>query len=120
MDIDIACIQECNFPIKRNKKTGEVTHEIPELSGYNIEATPRQVGRGAGSDSSGRGGVAILIKEGINYDVIRNKPIPVDDTTTEYVGIRVTPDDGEDPYDIHNLYIPPINESAREETREQH
>ena len=120
MDIDIAVIQECNFSIKRNKKSGEVTHEIPEIRGYNIEATPRQVGRGAGSDSSGRGGVAILIREGINYEVIRDKPVPVDDNTTEYVGIRITPDNGEDPYDIHNLYVPPINESAREETREQH
>ena len=69
LDIDIAVISECNFSVKKDDKTGKVTHVIPELSGWNVEATPRQVGRSVGSDSSGRGGVAILIKEGFNYQL---------------------------------------------------
>ena len=120
MDIDLAVIQECNFPAKKDRRTGKISYEIPEIIGWNIVATPRQVGRCSESNSSGRGGVAILIKEGINYEIITEKPITQEDTTTEYVGVRIIPDSGEDPYDIHNLYIPPINQSAREETREQH
>ena len=110
LDIDIAVLQECNC---KDKKTGKITHKIPEFRGWNIEATPRQVGRASGSESSGRGGVAILIRDHINYEVLTSKPIPEDDETTEYVGVRLYPDENKkEPIDIHNLYIPPINESA--------
>lgn len=120
LDIDIAVLQECNFPICKDKKTGKITHKIPEFRGWNIEATPRQVGRASGSDSSGRGGVAILIRDHINYEVLTSKPIPEDDETTEYVGVRLYPDENKkEPIDIHNLYIPPINESAVGEDRAQ-
>ena len=120
MNIDVAVLQECNFSIKKDSRTGKVEHTIPEYAGWNIEASPRQVGRSAGSDSAGRGGVAILIRDTINYEVITNKPIPVDDVTTEYVGVRVFPNNNKnEPIDIHNLYIPPINESARDEDRVQ-
>ena len=76
LDIDVAILQECNFPISKDKKTGKVTHKIPEFRGWNIEATPRQVGRAAGSDSSGRGGVGILIRDTINYEVLITKTCP--------------------------------------------
>ena len=44
LDIDVAVISECNFSVKKDRKTGKISHVIPELDGWNVEATPRQVG----------------------------------------------------------------------------
>ena len=119
MDADIAVLQECNFSISEDRN-GKITHTIPEYRGWNVVATPRLVGRASGSNSAGRGGVAILIKDTINYEVLTSKPVPDDDLTTEYCGARIYPNDNRaEQIDIHNIYIPPINESAEGEDRVQ-
>ena len=52
------------------------------------------------------------MREGINYEIISKKPTPDSDNTTEYAGVRIFPKDSKNQtIDIHNLYIPPINES---------
>ena len=120
LKIDIAVIQECNFPVSTNNKTEAVSHTIPEYRGWNVVASPRTTGRRECTHSKGKGGVAILVKEGINYEILKSRPVPSDDKTTEYVGIRIFPTDAANQaVDIHNLYVPPINSSSAEDDRVQ-
>ena len=61
-----------------------------------------------------------MVREGINYEVLRTRPVPPEDRTTEYAGIRIFPADAANQtVDIHNLYVPPINSSLAEDDRVQ-
>jgi len=120
MKADIAVIQECNFPVQEDRVSKKIKHIIPEFKGWNVVPAPRTRGREEGSHSKGKGGVAILVREGINYEIIKERPVPSQDDTTEYCGVRIFPRDSkEQPIDIHNIYVPPINESSPDDDRVQ-
>ena len=120
MNIDIAVIQECNFTVIEDNKTKKIIHEVPEYKGWNVVPSPRTTGRKEGSHSQGRGGVAILVREGINYESFKKRPVPDSDNTTEYAGVKIFPGDSKNQtIDIHNLYVPPINESSVDDDRVQ-
>ena len=55
--------------------------DFPAIEGWNIVSQTRTIGR---KDSAGRGGVAIMIREGITYDVLKTCP-----NYFEYVRVRV-------------------------------
>ena len=120
MKVDVAVIQECNFTVTEDSVSKKIHHNIPEFRGWNVVASPRTRGRQEGSHSKGKGGVAILLREGINYEVIKERPVPLHDDTTEYCGVRIFPDDSKaQAIDVHNIYVPPINESNAEDDRVQ-
>ena len=120
LKVDVAAIQEANFSVKT--VNGKETHVIPEIRGWNVVAQERKTGRKTGSNSAGRGGVAWLIREGINYDILKTPPTIQNDNTTEWVGIRVYQEKNNhvvDFKDLYNLYVPPIHESSKDDNRKQ-
>ena len=120
LKVDAVAIQEANFPVKT--VNGKDEHQIPEIRGWNIVARPRQTGRKTGTNSAGRGGVAWLIKEGLNYEILKTSPVIPSDTTTEWTGIRIFQEDNgkvAGHVDLWNLYIPPIHESSKDDDRRQ-
>ena len=118
LKVDVMAIQECNFSVKR-LPGDKIDHEIPKMKGFNVEAAPRKRGRKTGTDSKSKGGVAWAIKEGINYQRIDKPPIAPNDDTTEWVGIRVFPEDGTEPLDLYNIYVPPIHDGDKDDDRVQ-
>lgn len=120
LKIDIAALQECNFSVKKKKKQSDPDeHVFPKLKGYILEASPRKIGRKAGTGSQGRGGVAFAIKEGINYERLSTPPVIPTDLTTEWIGIRVFPPDNSEPLELWNLYVPPIHNGDKDDDRIQ-
>ena len=120
LKVDVAAIQEANFSVKT--VNGKETHVIPEIRGWNVVAQERKTGRKTGSNSAGRGGVAWLIREGINYDILKTPPTIQNDNTTEWVGIRVYQEKNNHVVnfkDLYNLYVPPIHESSKDDNRKQ-
>ena len=120
LKVDVVAIQEANFPVKM--VNGKETHIIPEIRGWNVVAQERKTGRKTGTNSAGRGGVAWLIKEGINYDILKTPPTVRNDNTTEWVGIRVYQERNNNVVnhkDLYNLYVPPIHESSKDDDRQQ-
>jgi len=116
--IDVVAIQECNFSIKK-KKDGQIEHVVPKMKGWNLEVTPRTVGRKKGTDSKGKGGVMWAVKEGVNYERITSSPLAPNDATTEWVGIRIFPEDQTEPLELINLYIPPTHDGDKDDDRTQ-
>ena len=120
LKVDVCAIQEANFPIR--KVNGELVHEIPVFKGWNIVAEGRKTGRKAGSHGQGRGGVAWLIREGVNYDEITSSLTGSNDKTTECCGIRVYQEKGgkvTGHLDLWNIYVPPVHESSKDDDRIQ-
>ena len=118
LKVDAMAIQECNFSVKR-LPGDKIDHVIPKMKGFNVEAAPRKRGRKNGTDSKSKGGVAWAIKEGINYQRIDKSPIAPNDDTTEWVGIRIFPEDGTEPLDLYNIYVPPIHDGDKDDDRVQ-
>ena len=120
LKIDAAAIQEVNFPVRTVK--GQTVHEIPAVKGWNIIAQERKTGRKIGTNSLGRGGVAWMIREGINYQILNTRPVPTNDITTEYVGIRIFQEENNKVVghvDLWNMYVPPIQPSRKDDDRQQ-
>ena len=120
LKIDVAAIQEANFPIRRFGR--ELCHEIPVIKGWHIIAQERKTGKRTGSDSAGRGGVAWLVREGVHYDEITTSPMLPNDNTTEWCGIRVYQEAGgkvTGDVNLWNIYVLPIRESSKDDDRWQ-
>ena len=113
---DVVAVQEVNFP---SSSDGQ---ELLRIKGFNAEFKERETGRKAGTDSQGRGGVAWLIREGISYEVIKDRPVPTNDKTTEWLGIRVFQEKRgrtTGHIDLWNLYVPPVNAANKDDDRTQ-
>ena len=71
LKVDVAAIQEVNY---------QDTSKIPEIRGWNIVAQSRKTGK-SGDSNAGRGGVSLLIREGVDYPVLKAPPLARNDNT---------------------------------------
>lgn len=112
LKVDVAALQEVNF-------AGET--DIPTIPGWNIETYIRKTGRKKADDNQGRGGVAVMVREGLDYKVLHTCPVPPTDNTTEWIGVRIYHDEskkGQGYTDVWNLYVPRIS-GSKDDTRKQ-
>ena len=66
--------------------------------------------------------MAWLIREGIYYEELTTSPVPANDDTTEWVGIRVYQEENQEVVghkDLYNLYMPPIHSSKDDDRQLQ-
>ena len=107
--VDVACVQETHASEGRD----------PRVAGYSCVWRHRSSGRRSGGATRG-GGVAILIREGLRYEVLQTRPCASDDITTEWAGVRVFPfDKAKEALDIHCVYVPPIRHAECDERQQR-
>ena len=102
--VDVAAIQEA-----------QLAGKALSVPGYQTAVVSRRV-RGRRGVGSVRGGdVAILVKNGLKFTVIRDSPLQPQDDTTECCAVRLILSTASQSLDVYNVYRPPIRSSPVDE-----
>uniref|UniRef100_A0A1I8JA46 RNase H domain-containing protein n=1 Tax=Macrostomum lignano TaxID=282301 RepID=A0A1I8JA46_9PLAT len=114
-----SCCWICASTWRACKRPHTTEGRDPRLPGFNAIWRHRQSGRRSGGPTPG-GGAAIVIREGLRFEVLQERPCAPDDVTTEWAGVRVFPSEKSvESLDIHCLYIPPPIRTAEGDDRVQ-
>ena len=86
--------------------------ELPNFPGYTIQRADRRVHRTQGADPANRhqGGLAVLIRRGINFEPLPPPPFPAD-CPLEWLGIRIHLPTAST-LDLWNYYRPPVRDGT--------
>ena len=102
--VDVAAIQEA-----------QLAGKALSLPGYQTAVVSRRA-RGRRGVGSVRGGdVAILVKNGLKFTVIRDSPLQPQEDITECCAVRLNLSTASQPLDVYNVYRPPIRSSPVDE-----